>query len=499
MYSLASAHLHTYLSERRAGVLLHPTSLPGAQDPGGPGNEARHFIDFLQSSGLTVWQTLPLGPTHADHSPYQCLSVHAGNIVLINLDDLVERGWLKQSMRNALLLQDCLVEAHAEFKKVAQIHEKQAYQAFKHGHSYWLPDYSLYQAIRQIVGYTPWFEWPQALRDREPEALNDFSMRHADLIEQACFEQYLFFSQWLALRDYANERGILLFGDMPIYVAHDSADIWANRGLFTLDEVGAMDVVAGVPPDYFSETGQRWGNPLYRWDVLKQKNYDWWVDRFRTQLELFDIIRLDHFRGFEKYWEIPAGSETAINGHWVDGPGEELFKALERVFGELPLVAEDLGIITPEVDALRLQFGFPGMKILQFAFEGGPDNPYLPQNHEPLSVVYTGTHDNDTTLGWYASCSSELQQVIREYLGNLEDEMPWPLIRAALESAAVLAIIPMQDLLALDSEQRMNTPGSVGGNWRWHFDWDQVPDALPTRLRTLLAQAGRIDSLSSVA
>jgi 4-alpha-glucanotransferase len=354
-----------------------------------------------------------------------------------------------------------------------------------------LQDKIQYQAIRQVQQYTSWFEWPPAYRDRDLPVLAKFSSRHADLIEQACFEQYLFFSQWLALRDYANARGVLLFGDMPIYVAHDSADVWVYRSLFAMDENGALEVVAGVPPDYFSETGQRWGNPLYKWDVLKQDNYGWWKARFRTQLALFDIIRLDHFRGFEKYWEIPATSETAVNGRWVEGPGEDLFKALEQAFGELPLVAEDLGVITPEVDALRLQFKFPGMKILQFAFEGGPDNPYLPQNHEVLSVVYTGTHDNDTTLGWYKSCDSETRQTIREYLGNSEEDMPWPLISAALESVAGLAIIPMQDLLALDSEHRMNTPGSVGDNWCWHFHWDQVPDLLAGRLRALLAKSGR--------
>jgi 4-alpha-glucanotransferase len=483
--------LHKFLTERRAGVLLHPTSLPGTRDQGGQGIAARRFIDFLQAAGFTLWQALPLGPTHADHSPYQCLSVHAGNTDLINLDDLVDRGWLAPSIRKARPLQECLLKAHSRFKKVAQDIEIEGYQAFKKQHGYWLQDYSLYQAIREIQQYTSWFEWPQALRDREPQALSDFRARYAGLIEQACFEQYLFYSQWCDLRAYANERGILLFGDVPIYVAHDSADVWANRGLFAMDESGALEVVAGVPPDYFSETGQRWGNPLYRWDVLKQENYGWWLDRFRTQLELFDIIRLDHFRGFEKYWEIPGESETAIHGRWVDGPGEDLFKALEQTFGELPLVAEDLGVITPEVDALRLQFGFPGMKILQFAFEGGPDNPYLPQNHEPLSVVYTGTHDNDTTLGWYASCSSDMQQTIHEYLGDTEEEMPWLLIRAALESTARLAIIPMQDLLELGSEHRMNTPGSVADNWRWHFDWDQVPETLPDRLRALVTQSGR--------
>ncbi|MGB5438666.1 MAG: 4-alpha-glucanotransferase [Gammaproteobacteria bacterium] len=484
--------MHKYLTERRAGVLLHPSSLPGAHDPGGSGNEAHRFIDFLDKSGFSVWQTLPLGPTHEDSSPYQCLSVHAGNSSFINLDDLAARGWLKPSMRHTRSLQDCLIEAHSKFIKVAQATEKQDYIEFKNTHSYWLSDYSLYQAIRHTRQHASWFEWEPALRDRQPRALRGFGKRHADLVEQACFEQYLFFSQWCDLRAHANERGVQLFGDMPIYVAHDSADVWANRDLFTIDGAGALDVVAGVPPDYFSETGQRWGNPLYRWDVLKQNNYGWWVDRFRTQLELFDVIRLDHFRGFEKYWEIPAASETAINGRWMDGPGADLFRALEKEFGELPLVAEDLGVITPEVDALRLQFGFPGMKILQFAFESGPDNPYLPKNHEPLSVVYTGTHDNDTTLGWYEHCSREVQQLVHEYLDSSDDDMPWPLIRAALQSAAILAIIPMQDLLALGSEHRMNTPGSLGGNWHWQFDWEQVPDTLPDDLRALLTQAGRV-------
>jgi len=487
--------LRNYLTERRAGVLLHPTSLPGA----GNGSDARRFIDFLQDTGFTVWQTLPVGPTHPDGSPYQCLSVHAGSVRLINLDELVKRGWLSAAMRASRPLQECLSEAHKRFKQVAQVTDKEAYHSFKLQHGYWLKDFSLYQAIRQVQEFTSWFGWPQALRDRQPQALSDFSACNADLIEQACFEQYLFYSQWLALREYANAHGVQLFGDMPIYVAHDSADVWANRDLFAVDKLGMLEAVAGVPPDYFSETGQRWGNPLYRWDVLKQKNYSWWLDRFRTQLSLFDTIRLDHFRGFEKYWEIPAASETAINGVWADGPGEDLFKALEQAFGDLPLVAEDLGVITPEVDALRLQFGFPGMKILQFAFEGGPDNPYLPQNLEEFSVVYTGTHDNDTTLGWYESCDSEMQQTILKYLADATDDMPWPLIRAALESKSGLAIIPMQDLLALGSEHRMNTPGSIGGNWCWQFNWDQIPDALPEQLRRLVTLSGRSRERLSIA
>jgi len=288
------------------------------------------------------------------------------------------------------------------------------------------------------------------------------------------------------------ERLGVLFGDVPIYVAHDSADVWANRELFTIDAAGELEVVAGVPPDYFSETGQRWGNPLYRWDRISQLDYRWWLDRFRTQLALFDILRLDHFRGFEKYWEIPATAETAVDGHWIEGPGVVLFERLQQDFGELPLVAEDLGIITPEVDALRLGLGFPGMKILQFAFDGGEDNPYLPQNHEPLSVVYTGTHDNDTTLGWYEQLDDAGRENVDAYMPADTSRMPLAMIITALESTSCLAIIPMQDLLGLGSDARMNTPGTSSDNWSWRFTWDQVSPELARQLHTLCMQGDRV-------
>jgi len=482
------------LTDRRAGVLLHPTSLPDSRAHGSLGAEARRFVDFLQAAGFTVWQMLPLGPTHSDRSPYQCLSVHAGDEELVNLEDLVSRGWLDAATCSNSDFRHCLAAALQGFEQMAGPAERAAYRAFKTDNGYWLKDYSLYQTIRKSLGNASWYHWPVPLRDREPAALRKFARAQEQMIEKVCFEQYLFFLQWLELRTYAHARGVCLFGDMPIYVAYDSADVWANRELFSLDAHGALELVAGVPPDYFSATGQRWGNPLYRWDRIRETDYRWWLDRMRTQLELFDLIRLDHFRGFEKYWEIPASCDTAIDGHWVEGPGTGLFDRLQQEFGELPLVAEDLGIITPEVDALRLHYGFPGMKILQFAFSGGEDNPYLPQHHEPLSVVYTGTHDNDTTLGWYRTLDDHTRYIVAEYLQQPMDTMPWPMIRTALASSAKLAIIPMQDLLALDSEHRMNTPGSASGNWQWRFDWDQVSPGLAGQLHELVRQYGRDDA-----
>lgn len=477
------------LKDRRAGVLLHPTSLPGPRGQGNIGKDARHFIDFLQAAEITVWQMLPLGPTHADGSPYQCMSVHAGSPQLICLDDLVENGWLPADAACEAPFNDCLKLAKSGFDASARPAQKGAYTRFKHTHAFWLDPYSLYQAIRQQQDYRPWYQWPGELRDwQQAGSVRDSYTAQA---EQVCFEQYLFFTQWSALHRYANERGVALFGDMPIYVAHDSADVWSNTALFSVDSTGALEVVAGVPPDYFSSTGQRWGNPLYRWDILEKQDYGWWVDRFRTQLELFDLLRLDHFRGFEKYWEVPASADTAIDGRWVDGPGASLFDRLHQVFGNLPLIAEDLGIITPEVDALRLAFGFPGMKILQFAFDGAEDNPYLPHNHERLSIVYTGTHDNDTTLGWFNSLDEEGKKSVRQHLAGYRKDMPWQLIEAALDSVATLAVFPMQDLLSLGSAERMNTPGTTGNNWRWRFSWSQIQPELATQLRGLIEQYDR--------
>ena len=477
------------LRERRAGVLLHPTSLPGPHGCGNIGQDARRFIDFLQSAGITVWQMLPLGPTHADRSPYQCLSVHAGNTGLICLDDLVAAGWLSPALAASASLQECLLAAKTGFAATATPAQHQGYADFRDTHAFWLDAYALYQAIRQSQDNRPWFEWPTALRDWQQAVTLEAD--HAAAAEQVRFEQYLFFSQWAALHRYARTHGVALFGDMPIYVAHDSADVWANPGLFTVNDAGLAETVAGVPPDYFSETGQRWGNPLYRWDILEQQDFGWWVERFKTQLELFDLLRLDHFRGFEKFWEIPADCDTAIDGHWVPGPGGRLFDRLREEFGELPIVAEDLGIITAEVDALRKAYDFPGMKILQFAFDGGEDNPYLPENHERLSVVYTGTHDNDTTLGWYHGLDETMRGRFEEHANQYPGEMPWPLVEMAMSSKATLAVLPMQDILSLGSDNRMNKPGTTANNWQWRFSWAQVPVELAARIHELVERYTR--------
>jgi 4-alpha-glucanotransferase len=476
------------LNERRAGLLLHPTSLPDSRSGGCLGRKALRFVDFLKQCGFGVWQTLPLGPTHDDGSPYQCMSVHAGHSGLICTDELIVRGWLEPGQRESA---DALTQARAGFEREAHEGDRAAFAVFREQHSSWLDDYALFRAIRQVLGEVSWLEWPAPLRDRDPGALQAFRNEHAGEYEQVCFEQFVFFSQWGQVRDYAHRNGIVLFGDIPIFVAHDSADIWSHRELFALDASGRPEVVAGVPPDYFSATGQRWGNPLYRWDRIAADDFRWWLERLKSQLGLFDILRLDHFRGFEKYWEIPASADTAIHGRWVEAPGEALFERLREVYGELPLVAEDLGIITPEVEALRTRFKLPGMKILQFAFGGGADNPYLPHNHEPCAVVYTGTHDNDTTPGWYRECDNAQRRAVDEYLGNPSEPMPWPLIRAALASVARLAVLPMQDILELGSEHRMNMPGTTGNNWTWQFDWAQVPEALPVHLHRLIEIYGR--------
>jgi 4-alpha-glucanotransferase len=336
-----------------------------------------------------------------------------------------------------------------------------------------------------------WWEWPEELRDRHPPTLAEVRRELLVRMQQVRFTQFLFYHQWHGLKAYANARDIKLFGDLPIFVAHDSAEVWANRDWFFLDDEGQPTVVAGVPPDYFSETGQRWGNPLYRWDRMRGDQFAFWVRRLLSQFEIFDLVRIDHFRGFESYWEIPVEEDFAVNGKWVEAPGEDLFHRLFQAFDDLPLVAEDLGVITPEVEALRDRFGLPGMKILQFAFSGEDDNPYLPAQHTENCVVYTGTHDNDTTLGWYTGLDEATRERIAEIIGDSDEDMPWPFIRAAFASPCKLAVVPMQDLLALGNDARMNLPGTVEDNWQWRFDWSQVPDDLPGRLRDLVGTTGR--------
>ncbi len=484
------------MRDRRAGILLHLSSLPGPGMVGDLGENAYRFADFLAAAGMSVWQMLPVGPTMMEGSPYQTSSAHAGNPRFIDLAPMIGRGWIApEAVKDAPLSDEAWVralrQAWAGFRDQASDDERAALARFAAENDYWLEDYALFKALQLVHGGC-WWQWPDALRRREPEALEEARQSLRDELDYIRYEQYLFFTQWWALKGHANGRGVLLFGDVPIFVAHDSAEVWAHPEDFHLDEHGQPTVVAGVPPDYFSETGQRWGNPLYRWEQLEADGFRFWVDRMRTQLKLFDIIRIDHFRGLEAYWEIPASEETAINGRWVKAPGRALFDRLHQEFERLPLVAEDLGIITPEVEALRRDYHLPGMKILQFAFSGGPDNPYLPFNHSRDSVVYTGTHDNDTTLGWYESLDHGGRAFINEFLGYPGEQMPWSLIRCAIASRAQMAIVPMQDVLELGSEHRMNTPGTVEGNWRWRFDWDQVDPGLAERLRREVEIYGRM-------
>lgn len=481
------------LNKRRAGILLHITSLPGPNRTGDLGQDAYYFVDFLHKSGVTVWQTLPLGMTHADGSPYQCLSAHAGNPDFINIDWLVRQGWLQSNE----MCEDCkgtdkfnksclVAKAYEGFLERAAQMDKDSFANFCHDKAFWLDDFALFLALRIEFNRQSWSQWPDHLKDRDSKAIKEARCRLSHTIDSIKFEQYVFFRQWMALKAYANKNNVLLFGDIPIFVSYDSADVWANRDVFKLNDNGDMSVVAGVPPDYFSETGQRWGNPHYNWTFLKKTGFNWWLERMHTQLEQFDILRIDHFRGLEAAWEIPASEPTAKHGEWVKAPGKALLNAINADLGAIPLVAEDLGIITNEVIELRDEFDLPGMKILHFAFGGGPDNPYLPNNYVKNCVVYTGTHDNDTTRGWAEQLSEDEKKHIHEYLGNPLASIHCALIQAALASVANLAIIPMQDILELGSEHRMNTPGTTVGNWKWRFQWEQLSTERAARLAHLV-------------
>ncbi len=481
---------------RRAGVLLHPTSLPNQgsffqtkpypQMHGALGKDAYDFVDFLASSGLSIWQMLPTSPTHADLSPYQAISAHAGNPELISIDWLVHRGWVDanhawndlEPSKNILQAIHGLLEVLSLFCEV---------------NSYWLDDFVLFMALRKHFEYRPWCHWPVALKQREPETIREYREFLAPDISLYVFEQFAFAEQWKSLRTYAQEKNIYLFGDMPIFVAHDSSDVWAAQEFFNLDEEGAPLTVAGVPPDYFSETGQHWGNPHYNWKSMEKSGFSWWIDRLRTQLNQFDLIRIDHFRGFEAFWEIPGDSVDARNGQWVKAPGEAFLSACFDAFPGLPLVAENLGLITPEVEALRHAFHLPGMLVLQFAFDGNNKNPHLPHCHSVSDVIYTGTHDNDTTVGWFESLSKEQKNHVKNYLYASNQPIHWLLIESALASVSPLAMIPLQDFLALDGEHRMNMPGTTGKNWLWQFDWAQIPPNLGEQIYTRLYRYDRLN------
>ena len=438
---------------------------------------------------------LPLGPTHSDGSPYQSLSAHAADTHLISLDWLRDRGLLDSVTEHYDFdyHTQSLHAAHDRFIVDTDTALYQAYQDFIQQQADWLDDYTLFMALREENNNQPWTTWDAPLRKRNKAALTKARKRLAIRIAYHQFCQFVFFQQWQELRDYANQRDILIFGDLPIYVSLDSADVWARPQVFSLDKDSQPKYVAGVPPDYFSETGQRWGNPQYDWQALEAEDFAWWLARFKTQLALFDLLRVDHFRGFQAYWEIKAEEETAINGRWVEAPGKALLKKLNKAFKNLPLIAEDLGTITPEVNALRQEFNLPGMKVLQFAFDFNQRNPYLPHNHEYHSVAYTGTHDNDTTLSWYQQLSQHNQHYVYNYLNTpASDQMPWPLIRAALASVCCLAVLPMQDILGLGQGQRMNTPGTTEGNWQWRFNWSQLHDGLDGDLNQLLRLYDRV-------
>lgn len=468
---------------REAGVLLHISSLPS----GNLGKDAFRFIDFLANTGARIWQTLPINMPHADNSPYQCISAHAGNIAFIALENLVEEGWLcKEDLH--LEHEQALNQAYLRFQKQQEPSE---FKSFCQSHAHWLDDFALYVVLRRYFGYQSWHCWDDPYKLRERKALALFSSQHDSSIKQVKFQQFLFFSQWAKMKAYAESKNIQLFGDVPIFVAYDSAEVWAKPHLFKLDDQREMTVVAGVPPDYFSETGQRWGNPHYNWQAMEKEGFSWWVERMQTQSDLFHLVRIDHFRGLEAAWEIPADQDTAMQGTWVKAPGEALLRKIHDALPNIQLIAEDLGIITEEVDALRLQFQLPGMKILQFAYGGDDTNPYLPENIDQNSVVYTGTHDNDTTLGWYRALEPHVRDDFHRRIGVDHPEMPMTLIKIALESVAKWAIVPMQDILELGSECRMNTPGTIEGNWAWRFSWPQLNGHLIEQFKQLLNASGR--------
>jgi 4-alpha-glucanotransferase len=503
---------------RASGILLHPTSLPSRFGIGDLGKEAYRFADFLASTGQHLWQVLPLGPTGYGNSPYQCVSVFAGNPLLISLERLVEDGLL-----DAAALHDApfspegridyrtvidfkiplLNKSFESFLKKAASHQREQFEAFCQQNDSWLETYSLFMALKDAHGLTAWNRWEEDIRKRHPKSLERWSTDLRHEMNHHKYQQYQFFKQWSELKRYCNERGIRFVGDMAIFIALDSAEAWSHPEMFYLDDEGRPNVVAGVPPDYFCKTGQLWGNPLYRWAVMASHGYQWWIERFRATHALVDIIRLDHFRGFEKYWEVPGTDVTAMNGRWVSGPGLELFRAVRKALGTLPIIAEDLGVITPEVDALRDQLGFPGMRVLQFAFGTDPKaDEYKPHNFVRNCVVYTGTHDNNTTIGWLKGVDAEDNTQSKEeraierhlalkYAATDGHEMNWDFIRLALMSVADTAIIPLQDVLGLGSEARMNLPGTAEGNWCWRFLPDMLTERVRARLMELTSIYGR--------
>jgi 4-alpha-glucanotransferase len=467
------------LDRRRAGVLLHATSLPDASH-GALGQAARSFVDWLVAGGFSVWQLLPLGPVAAGGSPYFGCSNHAGDPALVDRTALVQAG-LIGSDELAGGAQQAPIGLAGRRLRARGGEAAVALESFVAREAHWLADYALFTSIQAEQHGRPWWQWPQALRQREAGALQLARTRLGAAIADAKAGQYFFRTQYTALKDYAAARGVHLFGDIPIYPAPDSVEVWAHPELFQLDAAGRPTAVAGVPPDYFATDGQLWGNPLYRWEEHERTGFAWWIERLRAQFELFDLVRIDHFRGLESYWAIPAGAPTAASGEWRRAPGARLLARVQQVLGGLELVAEDLGVITREVEWLRDRFGLPGMRVAQFGFGGDPANLHLPHNWMPRSIAYTGTHDNDTTAGWYSSLEPHTRELVADYVGAPPAGVVPALTRTVLASVAGLAVLPMQDLLGLGRDARMNTPGTTTGNWTWKFAWPDVPEGLAAR------------------
>ena len=495
------------LIERTSGILLHPTSLPGPLGSGDFGSDAYKFVDWLVSAGQTYWQMLPLGCIGPGNSPYMSSSAFAGNFLLIDLAELAEQGWLDEedlkphqefhsdridfSLLNPFRIARLRRAAQAFFASPDK-RSRTDYVEFCDLEREWLDDYALFMTLNASQDGVLWNLWPTDLARRDPQALRRITESCTEEIGFWKFCQWCFSRQWTKLKQYANERGVRIIGDVPIFVAYQSADVWAHQELFELDENGNPTVVAGVPPDYFSKTGQLWGNPLYRWDAHEKSGYAWWIARMRHALRLFDQVRIDHFRGFASYWEIPADAPTAIHGRWMPGPGDKLFHAFENALGELPIIAEDLGIITPDVVELREKFELPGMRILQFAFGEDESHYFLPHNYVPNSVAYTGTHDNDTSIGWWHTATPEEKSFALKYLGSNGHHILWDMIKAVSRSEANTVIFPMQDVLELSGVHRMNYPGQHDGNWEWRFSWEQIRPQITRLMAKISAEYKRI-------
>jgi 4-alpha-glucanotransferase len=502
---------------RASGILLHPTSLPGEYGIGDLGPKAYEFVDLLAEAKQTYWQILPLGPTGYGDSPYQCFSAFAGNTLLISPERLVEEGLLDDTAlaskpnfpshkvdyggvydwKNSML-----PETYRAFHQTTSVDLRGKFETFSQENDWWLEDYATYRAVKAAQGQKAWYEWDEPLKLRDREVLKREAERLYEEIQAEKFYQFLFFSQWWELKAYANRKGVKIIGDVPIFIALDSADVWCNQDKFKLNPDGSAKVVAGVPPDYFSKTGQLWGNPIYDWDAMRSEGFSWWIARVAFTLKTVDVVRVDHFRGFAAAWEVPGGDKTAENGRWVDVPGKELFIALKRALGDLPVIAEDLGVITPDVEELRDGFGFPGMRILQFAFGGDAKNHDLPHNYIRNCVAYTGTHDNDTTVGWWhsqagAGSTRDAAAITREhdfclkYLDTDGGEIHWDFIRAVWASVADTSITPVQDLLGIGTEGRMNLPASESGNWYWRYTDGALTPGIIERLREMTETYGR--------